>query len=191
VDPDRLRAAVAAGITTLGENRVQDAEAKAAEVPGARWHMIGQLQSNKAARAARLFDVIESVDSIELAARLGALVHGERDGRSLPLYLQVNIDRDPTKAGFDPDALESSLRGLLDVNGLEVRGLMTVGRLFDRPEEARSTFKSLRALRDRLRQVDGRLGSGLSMGMSNDFEVAVEEGASIVRVGRAVFGERT
>ena len=182
---------MAAGITTLGENRVQDAEAKAAEVPGARWHMIGQLQSNKAARAARLFDVIESVDSIELAARLGALVHGERDGRSLPLYLQVNIDRDPTKAGFDPDALESSLRGLLDVNGLEVRGLMTVGRLFDRPEEARSTFKSLRALRDRFRQVDGRLGSGLSMGMSNDFEVAVEEGASIVRVGRAVFGERT
>ena len=191
VEADRLRAAVAAGITILGENRVQEAEAKAPEVPGARWHMIGHLQSNKAARAVRLFDVVESVDSVELAARLGGLAHDALDGRPLPVYLQVNVDRDPAKAGFSPDALEAALPGLVELGGLELRGLMTVGRAVDRPEVARSTFRGLRELRDRLRQVDSRLGTGLSMGMSDDFEVAVEEGATVVRVGRALFGERT
>jgi len=181
---------VAAGITTLGENRVQEAEDKVVAVQGALWHLVGHLQSNKAARAVRLFDVIESVDSVDLAARLSALAQEERAGRRLPVYLQVNVDRDPQKAGFDPGALETQLPQLLDLSGLEIRGLMTVGRLANRPEDARPTFRSLRELSDRLRQADPRLGAGLSMGMSDDYEVAVEEGATIVRVGRALFGER-
>lgn len=190
VTAERLRAAVAAGIATLGENRVQEAEAKAPEVPGAKWHMVGRLQSNKAARAARLFDVVESVDSVELAARLGAVAQDQLDGRELPVYLQVNVDGDPAKAGFDPEALEDALPRLLRLSGLDFHGLMTVGRVADRPDRARSTFQGLRELRDRLRELDGRLGPGLSMGMSVDFELAVEEGATVVRIGRALFGER-
>ena len=152
--------------------------------------MIGHLQSNKAARVVRLFDVVESVDSIELAARLGGLAQGALDGRPLPVYLQVNVDRDPAKAGFSPDVLETALPDLLELGGLEIRGLMTVGRAVENPQDARTTFRSLRDLSDRLRQVESRLGAGLSMGMSDDFEVAVEEGATVVRVGRAIFGDR-
>jgi uncharacterized pyridoxal phosphate-containing UPF0001 family protein len=121
---------------------------------------------------------------------VGSLVHNPRDGRPLPVYLQVNVDRDPAKEGFTPEAAEAKLSELLELEGLEVVGLMTVGQLVDRPEDARPTFRSLRDLSRRLRGLDGRLGSGLSMGMSDDFEVAIEEGATVVRVGRALFGER-
>jgi hypothetical protein len=154
------------------------------------WHLIGHLQSNKAARALSLFDVIQSVDSLELARRLGRLANDAADGRTLPVYLQVNVDRDPHKEGFDPDELADALPALLDVDGLDVLGLMTVGRLVATPEEARPTFASMRQLSADLRQSDGLLGAGLSMGMSDDFEVAIEEGATVVRVGRAIFGER-
>ena len=190
VSPSRLLAAVAAGLTTLGENRVQEAEDKIFEVPDASWHLVGHLQSNKAARAVALFHVIESVDSLDLARRLGRLVHDARDNRLLPVYLQVNVDRDPSKAGLDPDTLSEDLPELLAVDGLEFRGLMTVGRQVGSPEDARQTFTALRELSSRLRTEDARLGSGLSMGMSDDFEVAVEEGATVVRIGRAIFGAR-
>jgi len=186
VDAARLREAVAAGLTTFGENRVQEAEAKIPEVAGASWHLVGHLQSNKAARAVAPFEVIESVDSVELAERLGRLA----EGKPMGVYLQVNVDRDPNKAGFDPEGLAAVLPRILDVDGLDVRGLMTVGRMVDNPAEARPTFQALRELSTRLRGSDDRLGAGLSMGMSDDFEVAVEEGATIVRVGRAIFGER-
>ena len=176
-----MRAAVAAGLTTFGENRVQEAEGKIAEVAGASWHLVGHLQSNKAGRAVQLFDVIESIDSVGLARRIGSAV---------PIYLQVNVDRDPAKAGFDPQDLAADLPSLLDIAGLEVRGLMTVGQLVGDAESARSTFRRLRELSAGLRQIDSRLGPGLSMGMSDDFEVAVEEGATVVRIGRAIFGER-
>ncbi len=152
--------------------------------------MVGHLQSNKAARAAGIFDVIQSVDSAELARRLGGLAHDARDGRPLPVYLQVNVDRDPEKQGFEPQGLEAELPVVADIAGLEISGLMTVGRLVDLPEDARSTFRGLRELSDRLRKAEPRLGAGLSMGMSDDFEVAVEEGATVVRVGRALFGDR-
>ena len=187
---ERLRAAVAAGLTTFGENRIQEAETKVTAIPDANWHLVGHLQSNKATRAVDLFDVIESVDSVDLARRLARLAHDAREGRPLPVYLQVNVDRDPNKDGFDPEALAQALTEVLAVDGLEFRGLMTVGRFVGDPEVARSTFRALRHLSAQLRATDARLGPGLSMGMSDDFEVAVEEGATVVRIGRALFGER-
>jgi len=189
VPADRVRAAVAAGLTVLGENRVQEGEAKRPLVPGATWHLVGPLQSNKARRAVEAFDTIESVDSLDLARRLSRVV--DELGRApFPILLQVNVDADPAKAGFQPAAVQRDLGELLDLDGLQVEGLMTVGRLVQRAEEARPTFIALRGLSDELRARDGRLGVTLSMGMSDDFEVAVEEGATSVRVGRALFGER-
>lgn len=186
---DRLTAAVAAGLTELGENRVQEAESKAPHVPGARWHLIGPLQSNKARRALELFETIESVDSIELARRLDRLADEVR-ASALGVYLQVNVDRDPAKAGFLPDVLEAELPGLAELSNLALLGLMTVGRLVDSPEEARPTFARLRELSVRLRTDTPALGAGLSMGMSDDYTVALEEGATVIRVGRALFGQR-
>jgi PLP dependent protein len=184
-------AAVAAGLTVLGENRVQEAETKVGAVAGATWHLVGPLQSNKARRAVALFDVVESVDSVELARRLNRLVGEARPGSRLSILLQVNVDADPAKAGFEPAELEGSLAALADLPSLDLRGLMTVGRLVDQAEDARPTFRALRGLSERLRM--GRppaIGPELSMGMSDDFEIAIEEGATIVRVGRALFGER-
>ena len=189
VPPDRLRLALLAGHDRLGENRVQEAAAKIPQVGPAEWHLVGHLQGNKAAHAVELFDVIESVDSVELATRLDRLV-GERGGR-LPVYLQVNVDADPAKAGFDADALERQLGDLLALPHLEVRGLMTVGWLTAGGPEAGPTFARLRELATRLRGGDPRLGAGLSMGMSDDYEVAIEEGSTLVRIGRALFGERS
>jgi pyridoxal phosphate enzyme (YggS family) len=189
VEMGRLRAAVLAGLDLLGENRVQEAEAKAPQVPGARWHLIGPLQSNKARRAVGLFDVVETVDSVDLARRLDRLA-GELARAPLGVYLQVNVDRDPAKAGFDPDALEKALPELAALSNLTLLGLMTVGRLTGSAEEARSTFARLRGLSEHLRPIVPALGAGLSMGMSHDFEVAVEEGATVIRVGQAIFGER-
>jgi pyridoxal phosphate enzyme (YggS family) len=190
VDVARIRAAVAAGLTVLGENRVQEGEAKAPLVEGATWHLIGPLQSNKARRAIETFDVIESLDGVALAERLDRLAAEVGSTRRLPVLLQVNVDRDPAKAGFEPEALSDAIAALEALGRLELRGLMTVGRLVDRPEDARPTFVALRALSERLRPRRPVLGPELSMGMSDDFEVAAEEGATIVRVGRALFGER-
>jgi len=187
---DRIRAAVAAGLTVLGENRVQEAAAKVPDVDGATWHLVGPLQSNKARRAIELFDVIESVHSGELATRLDQVARTTTGRPRLPVLLQVNVDRDPAKAGFVPDAMAASIEHLDGLTALDYRGLMTIGRLVADPEAARSTFVALRVLADRLRARWPRLGPELSMGMSDDFEVAVEEGATIVRVGRALFGDR-
>jgi pyridoxal phosphate enzyme (YggS family) len=184
----RLRAAVAAGLDVLGENRVQEGVAKAPTVPGARWHLVGPLQANKARRAIETFAVIETVDSVELAERLGRLA-AELGRSRYPVLLQVNVDRDPAKAGFDPASLEAALDALI-APGLEILGLMTVGRAVERASEARRTFAALRELSGHVRARHPRLGPALSMGMSDDYVEAVEEGATIVRVGRALFGER-
>jgi hypothetical protein len=186
---ERLVHAREAGIRALGENRVQEAAGKVAGVPGVEWHLVGHLQGNKAGRALELFDVIESVDSLELASRLDRLAR-ERGSGAVPVYLQVNVDADPAKGGFAPAALAQALPSILAFPDLEVRGLMTVGLLAAAPEEARPTFIRLRVLSEELRAGDPRLGPGLSMGMSDDYEVAVEEGSTLVRVGRAIFGER-
>jgi pyridoxal phosphate enzyme (YggS family) len=194
VPADRLMAAVAAGLTTLGENRVQEAEEKVGLVPGATWHLVGPLQSNKARRALVAFALIQSVDSVELAERLDRLAAEARPGEQVPVLLQANVDDDPAKAGFEPDALRVALPQLLELANLDIRGLMTVGRLVERAEDARPTFAALRALSEELQSGAGegprRLGPELSMGMSGDYGVAIEEGATIVRVGRALFGER-
>ena len=190
VEPERIRAAIAAGLTTLGENRVQEAADKRPLVPGARWHLIGPLQSNKARRALETFEVIESVGSLDLAQRLARVAAGVRPGGDTPILLQVNVDADPGKAGFAAADLERDLPEILGLTGLRVDGLMTIGRLFREPEAARPTFAALRILAARLRAANPTLGPELSMGMTDDFEVAVEEGATIVRVGRAIFGAR-
>jgi pyridoxal phosphate enzyme (YggS family) len=190
VEALRLRAAVAAGLDLLGENRVQEALAKIETVPGAAWHLVGPLQANKARRAVTAFAMIETVDSVALAARLDRLVAELRPDRPLPVLLEVNVDADPAKAGFGTEELGAALPAILDLPGLDVRGLMTVGRLVADPEAARPTFVALRRLSEALRRTAPRLGPDLSMGMSDDFEVAVEEGATLVRVGRAIFGER-
>ncbi len=190
VPADRVRAAVAAGFRVLGENRVQEGAAKIPVVDGAAWHLIGPLQANKARRAVQLFDVLESVHTLELAGRLAAVAAEDRTGRPLPVLLQVNVDRDPAKAGFDPDSIEAALDRLDILASLDFRGLMTIGRFAVTPVEARATFVALRELGERLRARWPRLGPELSMGMSDDYELAVEEGATIVRVGRAIFGER-
>ena len=190
VAPGRLRAAVAAGLVTFGENRVQEAEGKVTAVAGARWHLEGPLQANKARRAVALFDVIESVDTLSLAVRLDRLAGQLRPGTPLPILLEVNVDADPAKAGFEPGVLADALPALSALPNLELRGLMTVGRLVATAEEARSTFRGLRTLAAGLRAAHPLLGPALSMGMSDDYAVAVEEGATIVRVGRALFGER-
>ena len=193
VDALRLRAAVAAGFDLLGENRVQEAEAKALALSGVRWHLVGPLQSNKARRAVELFDAIESVDSVDLAQRLDRLA-ADLGRAPLSVYLQVNVDRDGAKAGFMPDALEAALGTLGGFSNLRLLGLMTVGRLTGSAEEARPTFARLRELSRRLRSGVGAgaaaLGPGLSMGMTDDYPVAVEEGATVIRVGRAIFGAR-
>jgi pyridoxal phosphate enzyme (YggS family) len=186
----RLRAAVEAGLVVFGENRVQEGEGKAAEVAGATWHLIGPLQSNKARRAVATFAVVESVGSVDLATRIDALAGTGEAASPYPVLLQVNVDRDPAKAGFVPDDLDRAINGLDQLRGLDFRGLMTVGRLVEDAAAARPTFVALRGLSENLRASWGRLGPDLSMGMSDDFEVAIEEGATIVRVGRAIFGER-
>ena len=190
IPADALVDAVAAGLDLLAENRVQEAVAKAPGVPGARWQLIGPLQGNKARRALELFESIQSVDSLELAARLDRLAAEIRPGSRYPILLQVNVDDDPAKAGFQPAALRAAMGQLGELEGLELRGLMTIGRLADDPEAARPTFRRLRELAESLRAGSAAMGAHLSMGMTGDFEVAIEEGATIVRVGRALFGER-
>jgi len=186
----RLEAAVAAGLTTLGENRVQEAADKAPALTGVTWHLVGPLQSNKARRAIELFDVIQSVDSVDLGLRLDRLAGDVRPGTRLPVLLQVNVDDDPAKAGFEVGDLPAALDVLGECRALDVRGLMTIGRLVATPEEARATFRRLGDVAAGLRAAGRPLGPDLSMGMSGDYPVAVEEGATIVRVGRALFGER-
>jgi PLP dependent protein len=200
VPAERIRAAVAAGLTTLGENRVQEAESKVDAVPGASWHLIGPLQSNKVRRAVETFAVIESVDSTELAARLDRVVRElrgfEPDGPvpeqlRLPVLLEVNVDDDTAKAGFRPTDLAAAVSSVAVFGALRLDGLMTIGRLVDDPEAARPTFRRLRELSLELRSHAAGLGPELSMGMTDDYPVAVEEGATIVRVGRALFGARS
>ncbi len=206
VPASRVAAAIAAGLDVLGENRVQEASEKVPLLPGARWHLLGPLQSNKARLAVELFSVVETVDSVALARRLDRIAREVRDlpaegpvlaAARLRILLQVNVDDDPAKAGFAPGVVMDALGDLSGCAALAIEGLMTIGRPAASPEAARPTFRALRELSMRLRMEGPRAGDGspllgpaLSMGMSDDYPVAVEEGATIVRVGRALFGER-
>jgi pyridoxal phosphate enzyme (YggS family) len=192
VPPERVVAAVAAGQRDLGENRVQEGVAKAGAVGGdVAWHLIGPLQANKARAAIGTFATIDSVESLALARRLDRLASELRPDRRLPILLQVNVDADEAKHGWQPAVLERELAALADLGHLRLDGLMTIGRLVADPGAARATFTALRTLSDRLRTRNAALGPELSMGMSDDYPTAIEEGATQVRVGRALFGERS
>src|SRR5215831_8059488 len=189
VDAVRIREAVAVGLRVFGENRVQEARDKIPAVPGASWHLIGSLQRNKAKEAVRLFQMIESVDSEELADELSR--HAVQQERVLDVLIQVNVAREPQKHGAAPEETSSLVRRAADLPGLRLRGLMTIAPLVADPDEARPVFRALRELRDRIEHETSISLAELSMGMSDDFEVAIEEGATMVRVGRAIFGDRT
>ncbi|HVF55996.1 MAG TPA: YggS family pyridoxal phosphate-dependent enzyme [Pyrinomonadaceae bacterium] len=189
-----LREAVAAGARVFGENRVQEAEAKIEELSrdaDVRWHLIGHLQANKARRAARLFDCIHSVDSVALVERLERLCVEENRER-LEILLQIDLAGEATKEGAREDEVPALVASLASCERLRLKGLMTLPPFEEEAERVRPFFRRLRELRDRLRDANAfPEGAGeLSMGMSHDFEVAVEEGATLVRVGTAIFGAR-
>ena len=189
-----VRAAIEFGANDIGENRVQEAEQKINEVgrSAARWHLVGHLQANKARRAVQLFDVIHSLDSLELARRLDRLC-GEEGRETLPVLIQVDLGHEETKAGIDESELPELVEGLKNLGRVQLVGLMTLPPFFDDPEQARPFFRRLRELRDDLAR-QGAFGADrkgeLSMGMTHDFAVAIEEGATMVRVGTAIFGQR-
>ncbi|HEV2439781.1 MAG TPA: YggS family pyridoxal phosphate-dependent enzyme [bacterium] len=186
VDAARVREAVALGLRTFGENRVQEAREKIPAVPGASWHLIGSLQRNKAKEAVRLFDVIESVDSEALAEELSRRAGQEE--RAVDVLIQVNVAREAQKHGVPPEETAAVVRRTAALPGLKLRGLMTIAPAVRDPGEARPVFRALRKLRDEIQSSTGIALPDLSMGMSHDFEVAVEEGATLARVGRAIFG---
>jgi pyridoxal phosphate enzyme (YggS family) len=190
VPVERIREAVSLGLADLGENRVQEAETHIAALgrSGARWHMIGHLQRNKAGRAVELFDRVQAVDSAALAEALSRRAVAAE--RTLPVLVEVNVSGEATKFGAAPEAVEGLLEQVAALPGLALDGLMTVGPPVASADEARAGFARLRALRERGERSLGRRLPELSMGMSGDFEVAVEEGATLVRVGTALFGER-
>jgi pyridoxal phosphate enzyme (YggS family) len=181
------------GAADIGENRVQEAEDKIVEVgrDTACWHLVGHLQANKARRAVNLFDVIHSLDSLDLARRLDRLCH-EEGREQLRVLIQVDLGHEETKSGIDESELSHLVEGIGPLTRLELVGLMTLPPFFDDPEQSRPYFRRLRELRDELaaRGAFGGAKGELSMGMTNDFEVAIEEGSTMVRVGTAIFGER-
>lgn len=188
VDPERIGEALALGIVDLGENRIQEALPKIAALgPAPRWHLVGHLQRNKVGRAIEAFALIHSVDSVrlteEIARRAGVL------GRDIPVLLQVNVAGEPGKHGFAPEEVRDAARRIAGSPGVRVRGLMTIAPLADDPETVRPIFRRLRRLGEVVR-AEVPDADQLSMGMSQDYEVAIEEGATLIRVGRAIFGGR-
>jgi pyridoxal phosphate enzyme (YggS family) len=190
---DAVREAFAAGLRHFGENKVQEAEGKIAELDdlraaGLRWHMIGHLQSNKGRRAAELFDSVDSVDDVTLAKRLERGAETAR--RQLPVLIQVDLAKEATKFGLDEAHLFPTLEQLRGYKAVHVEGLMVLPPLSPDPEAARPFFRRLRELLEEAQRQGLLRGRALSMGMSHDLEVAIEEGATHVRVGTAIFGER-
>jgi pyridoxal phosphate enzyme (YggS family) len=191
--PQAVREAFAAGVRDFGENRVQEAEPKIAATAdlresGLRWHLVGHLQSNKARRATALFEIVQSVDSLDIASRLARC--GAEAGRPVRALVQVDLAGEETKFGLPEAELFPALEALRGTADLRVEGLMVLPPWFEDPEEARPFFRRLRSLRDRAQEAGLLEGRELSMGMSHDFEAAIEEGATIVRVGAAIFGDR-
>jgi pyridoxal phosphate enzyme (YggS family) len=186
---EQIREAVALGLTDLGENRVQEAvEAFDAIGRAVRWHMIGNLQRNKAARAAGIFDRIHGIDGIEIARALSR--HAAVAGRVTGVMVQVNVSGEENKHGVDPEAVPALLEAVAGLEALALDGLMSIGAAVESAEDARRYFAATRELRDRCERSTGLALPHLSMGMSGDFEVAIEEGSTMVRVGTALFGSR-
>jgi pyridoxal phosphate enzyme (YggS family) len=192
--PATLKMALEIGVTDLGENRVQEAEEKILTLgrKAARWHLVGHLQANKARRAVTLFDYLHSLDSAELAHRLERLcVEEGRD--EFPVLIQIKLGGEESKTGIDPREVPHLLEEIKSCRRLRLIGLMTLPPYFESPDCARPFFKTLRELRDELKLQGhfGELPGELSMGMTHDFEIAIEEGATMLRVGTAIFGERS
>lgn len=192
VPEERVRLAIAAGCRELGENKVQEAKRKSENLAdlGVAWSVIGHLQTNKARDVAAFASEFQALDSLRAAAALDRRLQAA--GRSLDVYVQVNTSAEPQKYGLPPEALESFLREMPQFSSLRLRGLMTLAIFSSDIPRVRTCFTLLRTLRDRMRDVDPQLvgDGGLSMGMSGDYEVAIEEGATCVRVGQAIFGAR-
>lgn len=193
--PEVIREAYNAGQRLFGENRVQEFADKAGalrDLAGVEWHMIGHLQSNKAAKAAELFSAVDSVDSLRLAEKLNATAR--KFNKRLPVLIEINVGGEAAKSGTAPDSpeLEQLLAAAPSLEALQIRGLMTIPPFTEDPQLSRRYFRSLRELRDQIaaRRLPGISLDVLSMGMSHDFEVAIEEGSTCVRVGTAIFGER-
>jgi PLP dependent protein len=190
---ESISEAVQAGLRQFGENRVQEAEGKIShfrEIPNLEWHLVGHLQSNKARRAAELFDVIHSLDGIRLAERLSQA--SLEIGKPLSVLLQVDLGGEETKFGAEPTQIREIVLAVSGLKGIRLNGLMTIPPYFEDPENARPYFAKLRALGEMLEsEQPGCLGQKhLSMGMSHDFEAAIQEGATLVRIGTAIFGLR-
>ena len=189
-----VREAITAGLDNFGENRVQEAETKIPDVgrTAARWHLIGHLQSNKARRAVELFDCIHSLDSPDLAQRLNRLCE-ELERQELPVLIQVDLGHETTKTGVAEKDVGELVAVIRDCPRLRLSGLMTLPPFFDEAERVRPYFSRLRELRDELKanRAFGDHPGELSMGMTHDFEIAIEEGATMVRVGTAIFGQRS
>lgn len=187
--PEVVQAAAALGLTLFGENKVQEARAKIPLCSGRlRWHFIGHLQTNKCRDAVELFEMIQSVDSLHLAQELNK--RAEQAAKRIPVLLEVNVAGERSKFGYAPERLLAELPALNALPRLEIRGLMTVPPWSPEPEKVRPHFRRLRELREQCEQILGAPLPHLSMGMSGDFEVAIEEGATIVRIGTALFGPR-
>jgi pyridoxal phosphate enzyme (YggS family) len=188
VDAARIKEAIEAGVSILGENYVQEAQKKIEEIGRlVAWHFIGHLQTNKAKSAVRLFDMIHSIDSLALAEELDR--RAEKVGQVAKVMIEVNISGEATKFGTDEEKVFGIARGILNLNHLSLKGLMTMPPYFDLPEMSRPYYTKLCELKEKMIR-EGIPLKELSMGMSNDFEVAIEEGATYVRVGTAIFGER-
>jgi len=187
--PPVVEEAAKLGLTLFGENKVQEAKAKIPLCPGRlRWHMIGHLQSNKCRDAVALFAMIQSVDSLALAEEINK--RAEAAARSMPILLEVNIVGEASKFGYPPPRLLEQLKAINDLPRLELQGLMTIPPWTPLPEKVRPAFRRLRELKAECEQILGAPLPHLSMGMTGDFEIAIEEGATIVRIGTALFGER-
>ena len=190
VDASAVRALADLGFDTFGENRVQPSEPKIAELSdlGLHWHFIGHLQSRKTARVMDLFECVQSVDSIRLAERISRTA--DEKGAAFPVMIEVNVAGEKQKYGFTPEQLTRSAEALQEFDGLDIRGLMTMAPFTDDDVVLRKTFSGLRDLRDELSGLFVGAGTGeLSMGMTNDFEYAIEEGATLLRIGSAFFRE--
>jgi PLP dependent protein len=188
--PEVVRAAANLGLTLFGENRVQEAKVKIPQWPGRlRWQMIGHLQSNKCRDAVQLFEMIQSVDSLSLAQEIDKWA--DQQAKTMPILLEVNIAGESSKFGYPPARLLSELEQINALKKIEIHGLMTVAPYSTNPEKVRSVFRQLRELKQQCEQLLGAPLPHLSMGMSGDFEVAIEEGATLIRLGTALFGERS
>jgi pyridoxal phosphate enzyme (YggS family) len=184
VQASAIETAFNAGVRDFGESRVQEAKPKIEQLhklkPGITWHMVGHLQTNKAKTAADIFDIIHSVDSLKLAETLN-----DCSPKRLPILIQVNVSAEASKSGFQLPEVKDAVKQIGKLPNLEIQGLMTIAPWVDNAEEVRPVFRQMRQLRDALGLKQ------LSMGMSDDFEIAIEEGATLVRIGRAIFGERS